>query len=114
MAAYATHLSMQTDGPRYAYSTDVEGSRHVQVRYRIRGRLDAETYLRFIAGRARWLDIRGWARRVDEEIELLAAGPEALVGALEMACTLGPLDALIESIESSLDNSDPGPNFALR
>ena len=33
-------------------------------------------------------------------IELVAAGPEALVGALEMACTLGPLDALIERIEA--------------
>src|ERR1700753_3316860 len=84
-AACASHLPMQTDGPRYGYSTDVEGGRPVQGRYRIRVRLDAETYLRFIEGRARWLDVRGWARRVDEEIELLAAGPEALVGALEMA-----------------------------
>lgn len=83
------------------YSTEIEGGRPVQLRYRIAGRLDATTYLPFVADRARWLDIRGWVQAVDHtRVELVAAGPEALVGALEMACTLGPLDALVETIEA--------------
>ena len=36
--------------------------------------------------------------------EVSPAGPEALVGALEMACLLGPLDALVESLVPA--NSD--------
>ena len=86
---------------RSDYSTDVEGGVPVQVRYRIEGRLNPVSYLAFVADRAGWLDIRGWVQAMDaRRIELVAAGPEALVGALEMACTLGPLDALIEVIEA--------------
>ena len=85
---------------RRDYSTDIEGGRPVQQRYRIAGRLHPATYLAFVADRARWLDLRGWVRALDDtRIELVAAGPEALVGALEMACTLGPLEALVETIE---------------
>ena len=86
---------------RNDYSTDVEGGAPVQLRYRIEGRLDPASYLAFVADRAGWLDIRGWVQALDHRrIELVAAGPEALVGALEMACTLGPLDALIEVTEA--------------
>jgi len=86
---------------RNDYSSDLEGGRPVQLRYRIAGRLSPATYLAFVADRARWLDLRGWVQALDDaRIELVAAGPEALVGALEMACTLGPLDALVETIES--------------
>ena len=91
---------------RSNYSTDIEGGRPVQVRYRIAGRLDAPTYLAFVADRARWLDLRGWVQALDAtRIELVAAGPEALVGALEKACTLGPLEALVETIEAE---EEPG------
>lgn len=87
----------------------------MQVRYRIRGRFQPSTYARFVAERARWLAIRGWMRvGSDGAVELLAAGPEALVGALEMACTLGPLDALVDNIEAHADDSDPGQDFVLR
>ena len=83
------------------YSTEIEGGRPVQVRYRIAGRLDVPTYLAFVADRARWLDLSGWVQALDAtRIELVAAGPEALVGALEMACTLGPLEALVHTIEA--------------
>ncbi len=62
----------------------------------IAGQLDVPSYLAFIAERAHWLDISGWAMATNEGVTLVAAGPEALVGALEMACTLGPLDALVD------------------
>ena len=80
------------------YSSDVEGGAPVAVRYAILGRFDRPAYLDFVADRAAWLDIRGWVAESDDGVTLVAAGPESLVGALEMACTLGPGDALVDSI----------------
>ena len=100
---------------RSDYSTDVEGGVPVQVRYRIEGRLNPVSYLAFVADRAGWLDIRGWVQAMDaRRIELVAAGPEALVGALEMACTLGPLDALIEVIEAVDEPGHVAAGFEVR
>ena len=87
----------------------------MQLRYLIEGRFDRPHYLAFVADRAGWLDIHGWARqRPDGRIELVAAGPEALVGALEMACTLGPLDALVERIEAVEERGVVGAGFELK
>jgi len=69
---------------RHEYSTDVEGGTPVQVRYAITGRIDPATYLPFVLNRARWLDIHGWASAEEGAATVVAAGPEALVGALEI------------------------------
>ena len=59
-------------------------------------------YLAFVSGRADWLSLSGWVTELGAgHVEVVAAGPEALVGALEMACILGPLDALIDTVETS-------------
>lgn len=101
--------------PAGAYSSDVEGGAPVRVRYSIAGRINVGDYLSFLAERARWLDLSGWAEAVGEEsVTLVAAGPEALVGALEMACTLGPLNALIERIEAVDEAGPVAPGFAIR
>ena len=82
-----------------SYSTDIEGGAPVRVLMRVAGSLDAG-YLDFVASRAQWLDLDGWTTIVGPgRAEIAAAGPEALVGALEMACTLGPLDSLVETID---------------
>lgn len=90
---------------RNEYSTAVEGGAPVQVRYAITGRIDPQTYLPFVLNRAKWLAINGWASAGDGVATIVAAGPEALVGALEMACTLGPWDALVETIDA---RDEPG------
>ena len=96
------------------YSTAVEGGAPVRLRYRIEGRIEPQSYLAFVADRANWLDIDGWARmRADGAVEMVAAGPEALVGALEMACTLGPLDALVDRIEAVEETGTVSSGFAL-
>jgi acylphosphatase len=83
-----------------SYSTAVEGGAPTICAYVVAGRFDVANYLRFVAERAHWLGLRGWAApRGEGTIEMLVGGPEALVGALEMACLLGPLDALVDSIE---------------
>ena len=105
---------MMTAVPKH-YSTDVEGGAPVQVRYAIAGRIQADSYLTFVADRARWLDLDGWGRSLGEgRFEVVAAGPEAMVGALEMACTLGPIEALVERIEVSADSESLGAGFEIR
>ncbi|MEQ1900004.1 MAG: acylphosphatase [Devosia sp.] len=93
----------------------VEGGDPVRVRYAISGRMNVSEYLDFIVERADWLAIDGWASADDQgRVTLVAAGPEALVGALEMACTLGPLTALVESILAEDESAEVGSGFALR
>lgn len=81
------------------YSSDVEGGAPVRVAWTISGRMDVPSYLNFVVERASWLGLNGWvAANDDETVSVAVAGPEALVGGLEMACTLGPIDALIENV----------------
>lgn len=89
-----------------AYSTDTEGGRPVQLRFSITGRMHVPSYLEFVAERAGWLGVSGWAAADAEAVTVVAAGPEAMVGALEMACLLGPLSAIISGISGS---DEPGP-----
>jgi acylphosphatase len=97
-----------------SYSTDVEGGAPVMVRMRIAGSFEAN-YLGFVAGRAEWLSLSGWAANLAPgRAEVVAAGPEALVGALEMACLLGPLDTLIETLETEAIAGPVMPGFAIR
>lgn len=87
----------------------------MQRRYAISGRIDVASYLDFIAERAGWLNLSGWACADDaRSVTLVAAGPEALVGALEMACTLGPLNALVESIDSVPEPGSVAEGFEIR
>jgi acylphosphatase len=100
---------------RGEYSSEVEGGAPVQVRYTISGRLDVLDYLDFILERAGWLDISGWAAATDERsVTLVASGPEALVGALEMACTLGPLNALVDEIDATAESAPVAAGFEIR
>ena len=100
---------------RNEYSSDVEGGAPVRRRYAISGRIDVPSYLDFVAERAAWLDISGWVLADDNRsVTLVADGPEALVGALEMACTLGPLNALVESIEGVPEAHAVARGFEIR
>ncbi len=100
--------------PGRSYSTDVEGGALVAVRMRIAGRFGTD-YLAFIASRARWLSLDGWARILGAgRAEVVVAGPEALVGALEMACVLGPLDSLVETLDSEPFHDAVQDGFAVR
>lgn len=97
------------------YSSAVEGGRPVRLRYAIEGRMDMSAYAAFVAERARWLDIAGWIETVGPgRATMVAAGPEALVGALEMACTLGPLEALVDRLEGVETAEAVGAEFVIR
>src|SRR4051812_21170090 len=97
-----------------AYSTDVDGGTPVAVRMRVAGALGRD-YLGFVAERARWLSLSGWAASPSEgAVEIVAAGPEALVGALEMACVLGPDDTLVATLDLSAEDAPVAPGFVVR
>ena len=96
------------------YSTDVEGGRLVCRRLAIAGRLPLPDFLAFVAERAGWLSLDGWAAADDSGVIVVAAGPDALVGALEMACTLGPLAALVDAVTTQPEPHWPSPGFSLR
>jgi acylphosphatase len=97
-----------------SYSTDVEGGAHIAVRMRVAGALSAD-YLDFVLERAVWLGLSGSAKRSGPgAVEVVAAGPEALVGALEMACVLGPLDSLIATVDREPTNEIVHRGFAVR
>jgi acylphosphatase len=99
----------------HSYSSDVEGGAPVCLRYVIEGQMGVPDYLAFVAERARWFGVSGWAEAsADGRVTLVAAGPEAMVGALEMACTLGPLNALVERIEGVAEDAPVGVGFEVR
>jgi acylphosphatase len=97
-----------------SYSTDVEGGLPVALRMRVRGHFTSR-YLLFVCERAHWLSLSGWAADLGNgQAEIVAMGPEALVGALEMACILGPIDALIETVDTQTETSPIPAGFSIR
>ena len=77
-----------------------EDGRHCVARLTIRGRALDASFLDFVADRARRFSLDGWtARPRAGEISILAAGPNALIDMLEVACMLGPVQALVDEIE---------------
>lgn len=72
-------------------------------------------YPGFVSDRAKWLSLDGWvAATTPGKVEILAAGPEPLVGALEMACLLGPIDALIDTLVSEQASGPVPEGFTIR
>jgi hypothetical protein len=96
-----------------SYSTDADGGAPVAVRMEVSGQL-GDGYLDFVADRAAWLSLSGWVGRAEGQAIVVAAGPEALVGALEMACMLGPIDALVSSLELAEESAPVPPGFIVR
>jgi acylphosphatase len=95
------------------HATDRPHNAPVRQRFRIRGTFVPKTYLYFVADRAAWLDIDGWAEARDGEAIVVAAGPEAMVGAFEMALMLGPLDALVRDFETFDELGPVGRGFSI-
>jgi acylphosphatase len=94
------------------HATDRPHNARVVQRFVLRGDLAPSSFLAFVADRAAWLDISGWAKAsTGNVVTVVAAGPEAMVGALEMALMLGPLDALVRDIETYDERAPVAPGF---
>lgn len=87
----------------------------MRVAWAISGAMDVPRYLAFVAERAAWLGLDGWVAAGDDAtVSVAVAGPEVLVGALEMACTLGPLDALIDEVRPVGEPAGITTGFVIR
>ncbi len=67
----------------------------------LEGDFQSDSFPDWICHRARLLDLRGWVSQQDEtRMTILVAGPDSLIGAMEMACSLGPVDIEVDRIDS--------------
>jgi len=67
----------------------------------IHGKFTGDTFSAWITNRAERLSLQGWVRVHGRElIEVCMFGDRILIDAMEVACSLGPIDAQIERIDS--------------
>lgn len=82
------------------------GNRPCSATFRFSGEL-GESFIAFALRRAQRLSLDGWIRRAaPDRVIASASGPQALVDAFEMACSLGPIDA---SVQDCLREAGTGP-----
>ncbi|MBL0373587.1 acylphosphatase [Rhizobium sp. KVB221] len=73
---------------------------HFRERMTILGELDAASFIPWIQRHAAKLGLsQAISHTSADRIELELAGPEELIGMMEMGCSLGPIDVWVESIE---------------
>ncbi|MEM6636775.1 MAG: acylphosphatase [Pseudomonadota bacterium] len=69
------------------------------VALRISGDLASRSAEHWICHRACLLSLEGWVRRENDNlITVVLKGPEPLIDAMEVACSLGPGDVLVDAI----------------
>lgn len=79
------------------------------ARLTIRGRALDRSFLDFAAHRARRFSLAGWAALGDNELTIVVKGQSALIDMMEVACMLGPIEALVDDIErTEQDTLDVG------
>ena len=72
------------------------GQRECAVELVFKGVL-GEPFVAFAIARARRLSLRGWISQGTDTVTVSAEGPQALVDAFEIVCTLGPIQSSIET-----------------
>ncbi len=69
--------------------------------FRLHGQLASDGFAGWVRDRADLLDLKGWARAEGPDaMTIVVAGPAAMIDAMEMACSLGPMDVLVDRIET--------------
>lgn len=88
--------------------------RNLTLYLTIEGQFSSGSFPDWICHRARVLDLSGWVRsQGDGLIDILVSGDQVLVEALEVACSLGPGDVLVDRIEVTTGNqTDVATGFA--
>ena len=70
------------------------------VEIQLGGVFNPEKFADWICHRARLLDLAGSVHALgNTQICILVQGPQPLIDAMEMACSLGPIDANVHRIE---------------
>lgn len=66
---------------------------------RLDGQLRSPNFIDWICHRAELLNLTGWVTAESTTaISIVVAGPPALIEAMEMACSLGPMDVQVDRI----------------
>lgn len=79
--------------------------------FQLTGQLAARGFVDWVCHRARLLDLNGWVRPDGAEaMTIVVTGPEVLVDAMEMACSLGPMDVWVERIDRHVRELEHLPN----
>lgn len=66
----------------------------------LNGYFPNDTFPDWIIGRATLLSLSGWVRADGEHlVEIFVSGDPILIDAMEVACSLGPIDAQVDSID---------------
>lgn len=87
----------------------------IAVRLILRGRVQGVGFRWWACEEARRLGLDGWVRNLaDGSVELLAAGPEAVVAKFVDACRSGPRGARVASIERQAATDDAISGFETR
>lgn len=70
-------------------------------RFTLCGDVIKPDFLDWISHRAQRLGLTGWAHEIPERqlIEIFVNGPEDLLDAMELGCSLGPITVWVEHIE---------------
>lgn len=77
----------------------------------ILGDLGAETFIPWIRRHARKLGLNTVFSSVGpDRIELQIEGPDALIDAMEMGCSLGPIEVWVDDIQRSSNTSNNALN----
>lgn len=75
----------------------------------ISGTFPGPVFPEWIAHRAKLLELVGWVkRRSNQLLEVQLTGHQVLIEALETACSLGPMEVDVESIQIQL-STKPTP-----
>jgi acylphosphatase len=78
---------------------------------RLSGSLTGEGFTAWICHRARLLNLSGWVVQHDAgDVTILVCGPAAMIDAMEVACSLGPLNVWVDRIESRPVTLETTPN----
>ncbi|MEE9333239.1 MAG: acylphosphatase [Granulosicoccaceae bacterium] len=66
----------------------------------INGHFPNDTFPKWIISRAERLNLSGWVKAHGEHlVEIFVTGDPILIDAMEVACSLGPIDAEVQSID---------------
>lgn len=66
----------------------------------VNGQFPNDTFPEWIRSRATRLNLSGWVKAHGEYlIEIFVSGDPILIDAMEVACSLGPIDAQVRSID---------------
>ncbi len=72
----------------------------------IKGHFPNDTFPEWIINRAQRLNLTGWVESKNtSQVKIFVSGDPILIDAMEVACSLGPIDAQVDSIKKITEST---------